>query len=31
MTESEKNKCHAIIHSHAAAVAGGNLVPVPGL
>ena len=31
MTESEEIKCHAIIHSHAAAVAGGNLVPVPGL
>ena len=31
MTESEKSKCHAIIHSHAAACAAGNLVPVPGV
>lgn len=31
MTSEQEAKCHAIIHSHAAAVAGGNLVPVPGL
>ncbi len=31
MTESQKKKCHAIIHSHAAAAAAGNVPPVPGL
>lgn len=31
MTSSEKNKLHAIIHSHAAACGAGNLVPIPGL
>lgn len=31
MTESQEAKCHAIIHSHAAACGAGNLVPVPGL
>lgn len=30
MTETEKDKCHAIIHSHAAAAAAGNAIPVPG-
>lgn len=31
MTGAQKNKCHAIIHSHAVAAAAGNTVPVPGL
>ncbi len=31
MTEDERTKCHAIIHSHAVAAAAGNAVPVPGL
>lgn len=31
MTESQKKKCHAIIHGHAVAAAAGNVVPVPGL
>ena len=31
MTENEERKCHAIIHTHAAACAAGNLVPVPVL
>lgn len=31
MNESQKKKCHAIIHSHAVAAAAGNAVPVPGL
>ena len=31
MTRDEKSKCQAIIHSHAAAAAVGNAVPVPGL
>jgi uncharacterized protein (DUF697 family) len=31
MNEDQKTKCHAIIHSHAAAAAAGNVVPVPGL
>ena len=31
MTESEKGKCRAIIHGHAAAAAAGNLVPAPGV
>jgi uncharacterized protein (DUF697 family) len=31
MTEEQEKKCHAIIHTHAAAVAAGNAVPVPGL
>ena len=31
MTESEEKKCHAIIHTHAAACAAGNMVPVPGV
>lgn len=26
-----KSKCHKIIHSHAAAAAAGNIIPVPGL
>lgn len=31
MTDDQKTKCHAIIHSHAVAAAAGNAVPVPGL
>jgi uncharacterized protein (DUF697 family) len=31
MTEDQEKKCHAIIHAHAVAAAGGNAVPVPGL
>lgn len=31
MTEEQKKECHLIIHSHAVANGGGNLVPVPGL
>jgi uncharacterized protein (DUF697 family) len=31
MTEDQKMKCHAIIHSHAAAAAAGNVAPIPGL
>ena len=31
MTPEQKTKCHTIIHSHAAAIAGANVVPVPGL
>ena len=31
MTEEQKNKCHAIIHTHAAACCAGNLVPIPGV
>lgn len=31
MTESERSKCHTIIHTHAVAAGAGNLVPVPGL
>ena len=31
MTEEQKSKCHAIIHTHAVAAAAGNAVPVPGL
>ena len=31
MTEEQKSKCHAIIHSHAVAAAAGNAIPVPGL
>ncbi|WP_427193624.1 hypothetical protein KP615_09370 [Treponema denticola] len=31
MTEDQKAKCHAIIHTHAVAAAAGNAVPVPGL
>ena len=30
MTDSEKNKCHAIIHSFAAASGAGNFIPAPG-
>ena len=30
MTEAEKNKCHAIIHSHAVLAAAGNALPLPG-
>ena len=31
MTNNQRNKCHAIIHSAAVAAAAGNAVPVPGL
>ena len=31
MNNDLRNKCHAIIHSHAALAAAGNAVPVPGL
>jgi uncharacterized protein (DUF697 family) len=31
MTDEQNTKCHAIIHSHAVAAAGGNAVPLPGL
>ena len=31
MTGAQKQKCHTIIHSHAAACGAGNLVPVPGV
>lgn len=31
MTNEQETKCHAIIHSHAAAAAAGNALPVPGL
>ena len=31
MTETQRQKCYAIIHSHAAACGAGNLVPVPGV
>ncbi len=31
MNSEQNTKCHAIIHSAAAAAAGGNVVPVPGL
>ena len=31
MTEDQKSKCQTIIHSHAVAAAGGNLIPVPGV
>ena len=30
MTESQRKKCHAIIHSGAVAAGGGNLLPIPG-
>lgn len=30
MTKGEENKCHAIIHSCAAADGAGNLIPIPG-
>ena len=31
MTEEQKTKCHAIIHTAAVAAGGGNAVPIPGL
>lgn len=31
MTKEETTKCHAIIHTHAAACGGANLAPIPGL
>lgn len=30
MTDSEKRKCRAIIHSHAVMAGAGNLLPIPG-
>lgn len=30
MTQEQKNKCHAIIHTGAIAAGGGNLIPIPG-
>ena len=30
MTIEQKNRCHKIIHSHAAVAAAGNALPVPG-
>ena len=30
MTDDEKKKCHAIIHSHAVLAAAGNALPLPG-
>lgn len=30
MTDAEKTKCHAIIHSHAVMAGAGNLLPIPG-
>ena len=31
MTEEQKTRCHAIIHSAAVAAGGGNVVPIPGV
>lgn len=31
MTEDQEKKCKTIIHTHAAAAAAGNAMPVPGL
>ena len=31
MTEEQKNKCHAIIHTAAITAGAGNAVPLPGL
>lgn len=31
MTEDQKVRCHAIIHTAAVAAGGGNAVPLPGL
>ena len=31
MTNNQKNKCHAIIHSAAVTAATGNAVPIPGV
>ncbi|MDE5897911.1 MAG: hypothetical protein K2H09_01400 [Treponemataceae bacterium] len=31
MTEEQKSKCHAIIHSHAVLAGAGNVILVPGL
>ncbi|EKO3686115.1 hypothetical protein P0F07_000885 [Vibrio metschnikovii] len=31
MNQQLNERCHVIIHSHAAAAAAGNLIPVPGL
>ena len=31
MTSTEKNKCHAIIHSFAVASGAGNAIPTPGV
>lgn len=31
MTEEQKRKCHTIIHTHAAAAAAGNAIPILGV
>lgn len=31
MTNEQKNRCHAIIHSAAVAAGGGNALPIPAL
>ena len=31
MTSEQEGKCHAIIHTAAAAAGGGNLIPLPGI
>jgi len=31
MTDEQKTKCHAIIHTHAALCGGVNLIPIPGV
>lgn len=30
MTEAERSRCHAVIHSHALAAGAGNVIPAPG-
>lgn len=31
MNEEQRNRCHTIIHTHAAAAVAGNLIPIPGV
>ena len=31
MTPEQRDRCSTIIHTHAAAAAAGNAIPVPGL
>jgi uncharacterized protein (DUF697 family) len=31
MNDDQKQKCHAIIHSHAIAAGAANMAPIPGL
>jgi len=31
MNEIQRNRCHTIIHTHAAVAGTGNLLPVPGI